>query len=53
MGPSVITISNSRVIDITTSAAPTLRDICEKTNPVAYVKDVALEGLDVGSIDEI
>ena len=53
MGPSVVTISNSRVIDITTSAAPTLRDVCEKTNPVAYVKDVAAEGLDVGSIDEI
>ena len=32
-GPSVVAIVDGRIIDITSKAAPTLRDVCEKDNP--------------------
>lgn len=37
-GPSVVTLREGMVCDITARAAPTLRDICEMDDPVAYVR---------------
>lgn len=47
-GPSVVTLRNGRVIDITSREAPLVRDICEMDDPVAYVRTV--EGTDLGSL---
>ena len=51
VGPSVVTIRDGQVIDITSKTAPLVRDICEMDDPAAYVK--AAEGRAVGSLDEI
>ena len=50
-GPSVITIRDGQVIDITTKKAPTVRDICEMDDPAAYVHSVA--GRLLGTVEEI
>lgn len=36
-GPAVVTIRDGLVLDITTRAAPTARDICEQEDPAAWV----------------
>jgi fumarylacetoacetate (FAA) hydrolase family protein len=46
-GPSIVTLRAGRVIDITSKAAPMLRDICEMDNPAAYVR--AATGIDLGA----
>jgi fumarylacetoacetate (FAA) hydrolase family protein len=50
-GPSVVTIRNSRVINITSRTAPLVRDICEMEDPVGYV--VAIDGTVIGSVEDI
>ena len=50
-GPSVVTLRDGRVIDITSQKAATVRDICEMVDPVGYVKSTP--GLDIGDKDEL
>lgn len=50
-GPSVVTIRNSEVVDITSIAAPTVRDVCEMNDPVAHIRHATGEKL--GSLDAI
>ncbi len=50
-GPAVVTLRENRVFDITSAAAPTVRDICELAEPAAYV--AAAKGEDLGTLDEI
>ena len=52
-GPAVITICRGRAIDITSLDAPTVRDICEKSNPAKYVQDSIKNGTDLGSIERL
>jgi len=51
VGPSVVTIRDGAVIDITAKAAPTVRDILEMDDPASYVKSAP--GEDLGSLDAI
>lgn len=37
VGPSVVTVRGDDVVDITSSRAPTVRDICELDDPASYV----------------
>ena len=50
-GPSVVTIRDGRVIDITSKTAPTVRDICEMDNPADYVRTA--DGNDRGALKDI
>jgi fumarylacetoacetate (FAA) hydrolase family protein len=50
-GPSVVTVREGSVVDITSKQAPTVRDICEMDDPAAYVRDAAATA--VGSLSEI
>lgn len=50
-GPSVVTLRADRVIDITSRAAPMVRDICEMTDPAGYVGQA--EGTDLGPFSRI
>jgi fumarylacetoacetate (FAA) hydrolase family protein len=50
-GPSVITVRNRAVFDITSRTAPTVRDICEMPDPAGYVR--AVGGIELGSIESI
>lgn len=50
-GPSVVTVREGRVIDITTRAAPLVRDICEMDDPCGYVRSA--EGHDLGTLEEL
>jgi fumarylacetoacetate (FAA) hydrolase family protein len=50
-GPSVVTIRDGRVIDVTCRAFPTMRDLLEHDDPVAAVH--AADGEDIGSLEEI
>jgi fumarylacetoacetate (FAA) hydrolase family protein len=49
--PRVIAARDGRVIDITAKAAPTVRDICEQSNPEVYVSQAG--GTDLGPVDAI
>jgi fumarylacetoacetate (FAA) hydrolase family protein len=49
--PRVVTLRNGRVLDITSKAAPTARDICEMGDAAGYVAGAT--GTDLGSIDEL
>jgi fumarylacetoacetate (FAA) hydrolase family protein len=49
--PRVVTRRGARLIDITAKVAPTVRDICEMSDPAAYVLTAA--GSDVGPVDAI
>lgn len=49
--PAVVTVRGDALVDITSSAAPLARDICEMDDPAAYV--AAAEGKSIGNIDEI
>jgi fumarylacetoacetate (FAA) hydrolase family protein len=51
IGPSVVTIRDGAVIDITAKHAPTVRDILEMDDPAAYVR--AASGEDLGSLSAI
>jgi fumarylacetoacetate (FAA) hydrolase family protein len=37
-GPAVVTLRDGMVVDITSSAAPLVADICETDNPASYVR---------------
>jgi len=50
-GPSVVTLRDGHLFDITCPAAPTVRDICEMVDPVAYGN--AAKGTDLGPLDTI
>jgi len=50
-GPAVVTLRDDRVIDITSRDTPTMRDLMERDDLVAYVKGT--EGTDIGSLDDI
>ncbi|MFN3661799.1 fumarylacetoacetate hydrolase family protein [Yoonia sp.] len=50
-GPAVVTLRNGRVIDITSREVPTMRDLLERDDLVAYVQNA--DGTDIGSLDAI
>lgn len=50
-GPSVVTVRDGQLIDITSRTAPLVRDICEMDDPADYVLNA--DGTDLGSVDEI
>ncbi|MGB5556563.1 MAG: fumarylacetoacetate hydrolase family protein [Paracoccaceae bacterium] len=50
-GPSVVTIRDGQVIDITAKIAPLARDICEMDNPAAYVRNAT--GPSLGALVDI
>ena len=49
--PRIVTVRDDMVFDITSSAAPTSRDVCEQADPAAYVKGAI--GEPVGSLTDI
>ena len=50
-GPSVVTLRDGRVVDITCREFPTMRDLLELDDPVAAVR--AARGEDAGSLADI
>ena len=50
-GPCIVTVREGRVFDITSAAAPLVRDICEMADPVAYIRGT--EGIDMGSAEAL
>jgi fumarylacetoacetate (FAA) hydrolase family protein len=50
-GPSVVTVCDGNLIDITSKTAPTTRDICEMDDPVGYVRSA--HGRPLGTLDAI
>ncbi|MDP3526040.1 MAG: fumarylacetoacetate hydrolase family protein [Hoeflea sp.] len=50
-GPSVVTIRDGAVVDITSKQAPTVRDICEMDDPAHYVRGATATA--VGTLAEI
>jgi fumarylacetoacetate (FAA) hydrolase family protein len=50
-GPSVVTLRDGRVLDITSREAPTMRDLMERDDLVDQVRGA--QGTDIGSIDDI
>ncbi|MDE0347652.1 MAG: fumarylacetoacetate hydrolase, partial [Boseongicola sp.] len=48
-GPSVVTLRDGNVVDITSRRAPTVRDVLELDDPVAHVR--GSEGEVTGSLD--
>lgn len=50
-GPCVVTLRDGMVVDITSRAAPTVRDICEMDDPAGYVRAAA--GKPVGALEDI
>ncbi|MBO6675014.1 MAG: fumarylacetoacetate hydrolase family protein [Rhizobiales bacterium] len=51
VGPSVVTVRGDDVVDITSSRAPTVRDICELDDPASYV--ASADGEVLGTLNEI
>ncbi|WP_417584869.1 fumarylacetoacetate hydrolase family protein [Pelagibacterium sp.] len=49
--PRIVTVRDGKVIDITSKAAPTVRDICEMGDPAGYVKSA--QGQPVASLDAV
>ena len=49
--PVVVTVRDQRVFDITSRAAPTVRDVCELTEPAAYVRSIG--GTAIGALADI
>jgi len=49
--PLVVTVRDGQVIDITSSTAPTVRDLCELKDPVGYVRSAT--GKAIGALGEI
>jgi len=50
-GPCLVTVSDGLVYDITTSRAPTMRDLLEQDDPAGYAQDH--RGTALGDIDDI
>ena len=49
--PAVVTVRDGQVLDITSRAAPTSRDVCETDDPASYV--ATAPGRRIGSLAEI
>jgi fumarylacetoacetate (FAA) hydrolase family protein len=49
--PLVVTVRDGAVFDITSRAAPTMRDLCEMADPAGHVRSA--EGRPIGSLDDI
>lgn len=49
--PAIVTVRDGMVVDITSSAAPTSRDVCEQPDPAAFVSKA--EGRPVGTLADI
>jgi len=49
--PLVVTVRDGTVLDITSSTAPTVRDLCELPDPAAHVRSA--KGRPIGSFDAI
>jgi fumarylacetoacetate (FAA) hydrolase family protein len=47
-GPVLVTVRDGRLFDITSKAAPTMRDLLELSDPVSHVRQQA--GLDLGDL---
>ncbi|ASY61811.1 Fumarylacetoacetate hydrolase family protein [Sinorhizobium sojae CCBAU 05684] len=45
-GPSLVTVRNGELIDITSSAVPTMRDLLDLDDPAAHVRSAPGEALD-------
>jgi fumarylacetoacetate (FAA) hydrolase family protein len=50
-GPSVVTLRDGKIVDITSKQAPTVRDICEMDDPAAYVRGA--DGVTIGDLDAL
>ena len=50
-GPAVVTLRDTQLVDITSSSAPTVRDVLELENPAEYVS--AAEGSPVGTLEQL
>ena len=50
-GPAVVTLREGRVIDITSRDTPTMRDLLERDDLLAYVQNT--QGADLGSVEAI
>ena len=50
-GPSIVTLRDGDLVDITSAVAPTSRDVCEMDDPAAYVR--AADGVVLGSLEAI
>lgn len=51
IGPALVTLRDGHVFDITTRAAPTMRDLLEQPDPAGFVATLPSE--DIGPLDEI
>ena len=49
--PAIVTVRDGMVLDITSKAAPTSRDVCEQADPAGYVAKA--EGKPVGTLADI
>ncbi|VAW13335.1 Fumarylacetoacetate hydrolase family protein [hydrothermal vent metagenome] len=50
-GPAVVALRGGRVIDITSTQTPTMRDLCEAPDPVALAQNA--KGRDIGSAQDL
>jgi fumarylacetoacetate (FAA) hydrolase family protein len=51
IGPSVVALRDRRVIDVTSKAMPTMRDLCEADDAAQTL--AACDGEDLGAVDEL
>ncbi len=51
IGPSLVTLREGRLLDITTQAAPTMRDVLEQADIAGFV--ASIPGEDIGSLTEV
>jgi len=51
VGPALVMLRGERVIDITHSAAPTMRDLLERDDLLAYLR--AAQGEDIGTLSDL
>ncbi|MEO1471838.1 MAG: fumarylacetoacetate hydrolase, partial [Pseudomonadota bacterium] len=51
IGPALVTLRDGAVVDITTRAAPTMRDLMELDDPAAHVRATAGEA--IGALDTV
>ena len=50
-GPAVVTVRGDRLVDITSRAAPTVRDVCEMAEPAEFVRTA--EGRDICALADL
>jgi fumarylacetoacetate (FAA) hydrolase family protein len=51
LGPALVIVRDERVIDITTAQTPTMRDLLERDDLVAYLRSAT--GEDIGSLNDL